>query len=176
MAQVFAYNMATTFLAAYLQADDGGGIPWWVWVILIIVLLLLLLIGFARQPGPGEPLPKPEERVAPPVIGDDEAGEGEAPEEEAPEEAVDEEPQAPDDLKRIEGIGPKISSVLNDSGIFTFAALAATDTGRLQEILDQAGIRIAFPETWPEQARLAAAGQWEELETLQENLKGGRKD
>ncbi|MFN2223842.1 MAG: helix-hairpin-helix domain-containing protein [Chloroflexota bacterium] len=166
MAQAFAYNMATPLLAAYLQADDGGGIPWWVWVLLIIVLLLLLLIGFARQPGPGEPLPKPEERVVPPVV---------APEPE-PVEDIEEAPQAPDDLKRIEGIGPKISSILNENGITTFAALAASDPEHLQKILDDAGIRLAFPETWPKQASLAAAGKWEELGTLQENLKGGRKE
>jgi predicted flap endonuclease-1-like 5' DNA nuclease len=171
MVQVSAYNMATSILAAYLQADDGGGIPWWVWIILIVVLLLLLFIGFARQPGPGEPLPKPEERVAPPVAVDDEGGQDKEPAEE-----VEEKPQPADDLKRIEGIGPKISSILSDNGIATFAALAATDTGRLEEILDQAGINLAVPDTWPEQARLAAAGQWEELETLQENLKGGRKE
>jgi predicted flap endonuclease-1-like 5' DNA nuclease len=166
MAQVFAYNMATSFMAAYLQADDGGGIPWWVWVILIIVLLLLLLIGFARQPEPGEPLPKPEERMVPPVV---------APEPE-PVDDVEEAPPAPDDLKRIEGIGPKIASILNDNGITTFAALAGTSTERLQELLDGAGIRLAVPDTWPEQAGLAAAGKWEELGTLQDKLKGGRKE
>ncbi len=166
MAHLFAYSMATPALAAFLQADDGGGIPWWVWVILIIVLLLLLFIGFARQPGPGEPLPKPEERVAPPVT---------APEPE-PVEDIEEAPKAPDDLKRIEGIGPKISSILNESGITTFAALATSDPAHLQQVLDDAGIRLAFPESWPEQAALAAAGKWEELGTLQENLKGGRKD
>lgn len=166
MAQVLAYNLAEPALVAYLQADDGGGIPWWVWVILIIVLLLLLLIGFARQSEPGEPLPEPEERVAPPVT---------APEPE-PGDGEEEAPQAPDDLKRIEGIGPKIASILNENGITTFAALAATDTKRLEELLDEADIRLAVPDTWPEQASLAAAGRWEELETLQDNLRGGRKE
>lgn len=30
-----------------------------------------------------------------------------------------------DDLRKIEGIGPKIASILNDKGIYTFAHLAA---------------------------------------------------
>jgi hypothetical protein len=54
--------------------------------------------------------------------------------------------------------------------------LAAADIGRLRAILDVAGLaRLADPTSWPEQAQLAAAGQWAELETLQANLKGGRR-
>jgi predicted flap endonuclease-1-like 5' DNA nuclease len=180
MAQVLTYGIPAAVLALYLQADEGGGIPWWVWVILIIVLLLLLLIAFSRQSEPGEPLPKPEERVTPPVAAPEvepveEVVEAvEEPVEESVEEAVEAAPD-PDDLKRIEGIGPKISSILNEGGITTFAVLAATDTQRLQELLDEAGIRLAVPDSWPEQASLAAAGKWEELGALQDSLKGGRE-
>ena len=85
------------------------------------------------------------------------------------------EPTQPDDLKRIEGIGPKIASLLQDAGIATFAQLAATDVARLREILDAVNLRIANPTTWPEQATLAAAGNWEGLESLQSELKGGRR-
>jgi predicted flap endonuclease-1-like 5' DNA nuclease len=80
-----------------------------------------------------------------------------------------------DDLKRIEGIGPKISGVLQTSGIVTFAQLAATDVDRLKHILSQAGLRLANPDTWPEQARLAADGNWEGLKNLQNQLKGGHR-
>ena len=85
------------------------------------------------------------------------------------------EPPAPDDLKVIEGIGPKISAMLNAEGIYTFAQLAATDVERLRGIMQAANLRIADPTTWPQQAALAAAGQWEELKALQDSLKGGRK-
>ena len=85
------------------------------------------------------------------------------------------EPTPPDDLKRIEGIGPKIASLLQNAGIATFAQLAATDVARLREILDAVNLRIANPTTWPEQAALAAAGNWEGLESLQSELKGGRR-
>lgn len=85
-------------------------------------------------------------------------------------------PGEPDDLKRIEGIGPKISRILNEAGIYTFAQLATRSADTLQQILTDAGIsRISDPTTWPEQARYAAEGDWDGLQTLQDNLKGGRR-
>jgi predicted flap endonuclease-1-like 5' DNA nuclease len=81
----------------------------------------------------------------------------------------------PDDLKRIEGIGPKISGVLADAGIMTFGQLADADVGRLQQVLTDAGMTLADPASWPEQARLAAAGDWTALEKLQDELQGGRR-
>jgi len=84
----------------------------------------------------------------------------------------------PDDLTRIEGIGPKISGALQDAGIKTFAQLAATDVERIKEILEEASpnlLRLANPTTWPKQARLAAAGKWEALEKWQGRLRGGKE-
>ncbi len=81
----------------------------------------------------------------------------------------------PDNLKKIEGIGPKIASVLNEAGIMTFQQLADTDVETLRSILDAPRFRLADPSTWPEQAALAAKGAWEALKTLQEDLKGGRR-
>ena len=96
--------------------------------------------------------------------------------EEAPEEAA--EAPTPDDLTRIEGIGPKITGVLQEAGISTFAQLADTDPGRLEEILEASDPRLrrlANPATWPEQAALAAADEWEAHEALRGELKGGRR-
>lgn len=84
-------------------------------------------------------------------------------------------PTAADDLTRIKGIGPKISSVLQGAGICTFADLAATDVSRLEQILRNADIRLADPQTWPEQSSLAAVGQWDALKAMQSQLKGGRR-
>ena len=81
----------------------------------------------------------------------------------------------PDDLKIIEGIGPKISSVFQAAGIATLAQLAATEVDELKRILREANIRLGDPETWPEQAGLAAEGKWDELAALQDSLKGGRR-
>lgn len=61
----------------------------------------------------------------------------------------------PDDLTRIKGIGPKISEVLHEAGITTYAQLAAMDPEAINNILHQAGVRIAVTGTWPEQARAA---------------------
>ena len=84
-------------------------------------------------------------------------------------------PEEPDDLRRIEGIGPKISALLQTAGLTTFAQVAATEAASLRQILREGGIRMANPATWPEQAQLAAAGEWEALEALQDQLKGGRR-
>jgi len=97
---------------------------------------------------------------------------------EAPVVEVEPEPVVPDDLKRIEGIGPKISSVLQEAGIMTFAQLAAATPEQLAGILESADprlLRLADPATWPEQAALAASGEWEALEALHDTLKGGRR-
>jgi predicted flap endonuclease-1-like 5' DNA nuclease len=85
-------------------------------------------------------------------------------------------PVKPDDLVIIEGIGPKIAGILNNAGITTFAALAAAKPEQLQEILKASGLRVpADPTTWPAQAELAAAGKMDELQKLQDSLKGGRQ-
>lgn len=88
------------------------------------------------------------------------------------------EPVIPDDLTKIEGIGPKISELLQAADIATFSRLAQTEINQLQQILEEAGsrYRLADPETWPQQAGLAAAGKWDDLEALQEDLKGGRTE
>lgn len=84
-------------------------------------------------------------------------------------------PAKADDLTKIEGIGPKISGVLQAAGINTFAQLAASEVSRLQEILDAAELRLAHPGTWPEQARLAANGEWAALAKLQDELHHGKQ-
>lgn len=81
-----------------------------------------------------------------------------------------------DDLKKIEGIGPKIADLLNEAGIVSFADLAGSTPEAIQEILDKAGSKfnVHSPATWPAQAQLAADGKWDELKTLQDELIGGR--
>jgi len=84
-------------------------------------------------------------------------------------------PQEPEDLSRIEGIGPKIDSVLKVAGITTYSQLAETEVNQLQVILKEVGLSRFNPETWPEQASLAAQGNWDGLSALQEELRGGRR-
>ncbi len=87
-------------------------------------------------------------------------------------------PSKPDDLKRIEGIGPKIASILQGAGISTFAQLAGTPAEQLRQILQDADprlMRLADPTTWPEQAKLAAVGDWDAFGALLDEMKGGRR-
>lgn len=81
-----------------------------------------------------------------------------------------------DDLKVIEGIGPKIAEHLNNAGIKTFAALGRATITKLKGILEQAGPRYKMhvPNSWPKQAKLAAAGKWDALQKLQDELSGGK--
>ena len=83
-----------------------------------------------------------------------------------------------DDLKLVEGIGPKIEELMHAAGITTWAELAAAPIEKLEAILDEAGprFRIHDPATWGKQAAMADAGHWEELETYQDELKGGREE
>lgn|SRR5690606_30662864 len=92
--------------------------------------------------------------------------------------AGDKAASAGDDLTRIEGIGPKIAEeVLGKNGIRSFADLAGTSVERLRELLAEAGSRFAAhdPGTWPEQAALAAKGDFEGLDKLKAELDGGKR-
>ena len=77
-----------------------------------------------------------------------------------------------DDLKVIEGIGPRYESVLKAAGIQTFRDLADLRPDRIETILREAGGRMADPSTWPAQARLAADGEWQELTEMQSTAEG----
>jgi len=98
-----------------------------------------------------------------------------APKAEAKAPATKKADQKSDDLKKIEGIGPKIAEKFNEAGIKTFADLAASEVSKLSEILEAAGSRYKSknPSTWPKQAGLAAEGKWDELKALQDRLNGG---
>ena len=80
-----------------------------------------------------------------------------------------------DDLRIIEGIGPKIATLLNQAGISTWDKLAFTDVATLRRILAEGGSRYRMhnPDSWPEQAGLATSGDWSSLKDLQDQLKGG---
>jgi predicted flap endonuclease-1-like 5' DNA nuclease len=81
-----------------------------------------------------------------------------------------------DDLKVVEGIGPKIEELLHAAGIKTWAQLANTEVAKIKAILDAGGskFQLADPGTWPKQAELLAAGKFDELEAYQEFLQGGK--
>tara|TARA_R110002049_G_scaffold616_18_gene3639 strand:- start:38 stop:682 length:645 start_codon:yes stop_codon:yes gene_type:complete len=80
-----------------------------------------------------------------------------------------------DDLKKIEGAGPKAAEALVNAGLDTFAKVAKTDASKLSEILTEASSRLSHivTDTWPKQAGLATDGKWDELKELQDRLDGG---
>ncbi len=106
--------------------------------------------------------------------------------EEVKEETVEAAPKAKakkskaaggDDLKKIEGVGPKSAEILTEAGIGTYAKLAESTADQIREILAAAGNRYKSfdPTTWPQQAGLASAGKWDELKVLQDELDGGKQ-
>ena len=156
---------------------QAGSIPIWVPLVIILLVILLFWWGLTRSKIPNE-------------TGDTaqahESAEEEADNVETSSDASSEIEQAatvhepvdllePDDLKQIEGIGPKIDGILADAGITTFDQLASTDTAALDKIVrEDAGIKIANTASWPQQAALAADGDWDGLAELQDKLVAGR--
>jgi predicted flap endonuclease-1-like 5' DNA nuclease len=81
-----------------------------------------------------------------------------------------------DDLKLVEGIGPKIEELFHKAGLKTWASVAASKPEKLKEILVGGGERFQMhdPGTWPKQCKMMVDDQWAELKTLQEKLSGGK--
>jgi len=190
------------FLATRLSegSSEQSALPSWivpVFIFIILAIVYMLHVNSQKKEDEAVAVADDEQELETAVIPtaiDEEIEEAPATviavveevevEEEAVETAVSEAPPTPeepeeiipDDLRKIEGIGPKIAGILNDDGIFTFAQLAAATVPHLEKVVrEDAGIRIAHPGTWPEQSQLAANGQWDALETLQDSLKGGRR-
>jgi len=136
------------FATNNLQQQNGG----WIWYVVLVILLLVVVVWWWLSRRKGEPVRTPYQ---------------------AP--VQEKRTTAPDDLTRIEGIGPKVAKVLNAAGITTFSDLANAKTQVVQEELKAAGLQMMNPEGWIEQAALAAKGDWSALEKLQGELKGGRR-
>ena len=81
-----------------------------------------------------------------------------------------------DDLKAVEGIGPKIEGLLKADGIDTWRKLANSSVDTIQAILTKAGKRykLADPATWPKQSEMCADGRWDDLQEYQDFLQGGK--
>ena len=148
---IILFSISLTACSA--SAQNTIGLQWWEWLIIILLLIFVFWLVLRKQP---EETLKSEMRAA--------------------SKPEDSEPVTTDDLKVIEGIGPKIESVLNAAGIHSYSQLAKLDAGRISGILSEGGIRLAFPESWPEQASLAAEGAMDKLRILQDQLKAGREE
>lgn len=173
--QLFAH--LSPFAIILAQTDPRESTPIWLPLLLIIIMLLLLWWGLTRN------------NVVETAVHDDHSdhhddGHHDDGQHDDGQHDTHAEPAAKsighivtdqDDLKKVEGIGPVIEKALHAGGITTFAQLAATSVEDLERIVKTEGkVRIAFPESWPAQAALAAAGNWDGLFALQEELNAGR--
>jgi predicted flap endonuclease-1-like 5' DNA nuclease len=80
------------------------------------------------------------------------------------------------DLKIVEGIGPKIEGLFHNFDIKTWHTLADTSVAKCQEVLDSGGDRFKVhdPASWPMQARMAYEGRWKELRRWQDEHNHGK--
>ena len=80
-----------------------------------------------------------------------------------------------DDLTKVEGIGPKAAEALVKAGVDTFEKLSKKSVEEIRTILVEASKTLAHldPQTWAQQAKLAADGKWDELKKWQDELNGG---
>lgn len=80
------------------------------------------------------------------------------------------------DLKLIEGIGPKIEGLFHNHDIDTWLKLADLNVAQCREILMTGGdrYRLHDPASWPMQARMAAEGKWKDLARWQDDHKHGK--
>ena len=162
------FHSSTVIAFSSFLVPTGAAIvidPWWVIIIfLFLVLVVSLMILGNRQTPSIEP-----------IFPHGHAHEHEVHAAAGEKVEIAEIPLL-DDLTRIEGIGPKIAQILSEEGINTFQELANSDIDILEQILEEARLSFIDPSTWPEQAHLANLQEWQALETLQTQLKGGRKE
>jgi hypothetical protein len=136
--------------AFILLSEEGSNMSLvWLLYIVLMFLLLMIIVGW--------------------LVGRKEQGQLEG-----QHEAKKSAKKDADDLAKIEGIGPKVVRVLKDAGITTYDELAHAKIGRIQEVLDAAGLQMMNPKGWIAQAKLAAQDDWKGFEKLQSELKAGQ--
>ena len=142
-------------LSLLSEAGPDSSLSWLLWVVLIL-FFLIVLIGWWVSNNKGQQVEGKEESHSVPHDKPDVI-------------------KPADDLTSLEGIGPKVSQILNEAGYLTFADLAKADPADVDKVLDANRLQMMDSAGWIEQAKLAAAGDMEGLARLQDELKGGRK-
>jgi predicted flap endonuclease-1-like 5' DNA nuclease len=196
---------ASFFLAESPVFVENEGMPWWVWLILALMFTFLVWWWLRKPTEPEFANPFPEIELKGKGLAKTDAQPAAAaeksllkilkieitPQPVTAEASITQEMQgiieevvpvgshqfiSLEDLTIIEGIGPKINSLLHSAGINSLDHLADCDVSRLKAILAGAGLRLADPSSWPEQAKLAASGDLDTLADLKSSLKGGRRN
>jgi len=177
--------MSSSLYSIMAQSNTGSDWNWFlIFIIFVVILAIALIVQAKFSKGDAAEFEEHQEAEQPPAAAAQpepqaEPEAGAEPEPAAPSEpeetpATPETPAEPDDFKKLEGIGPKVAALLNENGITTYAQLADTPVEKLDEILDANKLQMLHPGSWPQQARLAADGDWEAFEKLQDELHGGR--
>jgi predicted flap endonuclease-1-like 5' DNA nuclease len=80
-----------------------------------------------------------------------------------------------DDLKAVEGIGPKVEELFHNAGIRTWRELGGLSKERVRQVLDTGGERfqILNGNSWPRQAQLLADGKWDDFKAYTDYLIAG---
>ena len=78
-----------------------------------------------------------------------------------------------DDFRVIEGVGPKVTAILHDNGVFSYQDLAEKSYDELKALMMANRQYLVKPHNWAKQAQLAADGKMEELEAFKAALKAG---
>jgi predicted flap endonuclease-1-like 5' DNA nuclease len=111
---------------------------------LALVMVVLIIAAILNR--------QKAEESAPTIVADneDEMRPSFSPDE---DQGIPMETTEPDDLTEISGIGPKISGILIEAGITSYAQLAQTDEDALNQIMGEAGLRLGNPASWIAQAK-----------------------
>ena len=139
---LLALGGAAVWVARLLRDDDAWTAP----------------VGEPWEPAPSPgPSPEPKAEAVPgpdPVPAPAPEPMSDRPPAPVPSTPTAVRPDVPDDLTRIDGVGPKISDALIAAGLTTYAAVAAASEDDLRAALSAAKLRFAptLP-TWSEQAR-----------------------
>jgi predicted flap endonuclease-1-like 5' DNA nuclease len=77
-----------------------------------------------------------------------------------------------DNLTKISGITEEVVSALNNDGIITFKDLGSCTIKRILLNIENAGLlnKVKHHTTWSRQAKLAAAGKWDELKNFKQEM------
>jgi predicted flap endonuclease-1-like 5' DNA nuclease len=190
---ILAYVVCLLLLAGFIVGNVGFAANWWLLVLFFAVGVAFTGTAIREGREAEETAIVPTSRVAEPITAAAAPAKPPAkktraaappdpkPKTEAAPAAPDPKPAPakakadPDDLRRIEGIGPKIASALIAQGIDTFEKLSKQSLEELQSKVKAEGVRFSpSAESWAEQASYAAKGDWDGLQTLQDTLIGGR--
>ena len=169
---------------------DLSNIPIWYWIILILVGTICAIFGYLRGKSSGNStelharleslqaentglkaaLESCNEKLA------EAAKAVELPFDPEAAKAALGKPVRENDLKIIEGIGPKIENLFHHYDIRRWKALANAPVAKCQEVLDSGGDRFKVhdPSSWPMQARMASEGRWKALARWQDEHDHGK--